>query len=219
MPAAPVFQEVGSKNCGPTVLQRVGQLIGRPDITVQRFLAENRFGPQGETTYLPQLAVYLRYNGVGTRLLTFGGRALHPSWEGSSHKELIQRLSDRLPPDPSDFTGWDWNTFWLEAYVRAGGPVNIAAPPSEADIIQWLDQRWLIIASVDETAIWLRNARGGSTPDGHAILIEEHDDLGLEVYDPYPTCFSDSHGRYSSSASQILTAIGAWNSQLVLVHK
>ena len=82
-----------------------------------------------------------------------------------------------------------------------------------------IDRGWYIVASVDETRLWWRNARGGAEPDGHAVLIPSYSGHNFEIHDPYPTQLINFHGVYPTSGSEILSAITAWNPQLLLVRK
>jgi len=222
LPPEHVFQESGSKNCGPAVLEMVGRLTGRPDLTVENFLKDNNLSPEGSTTYLPGLAHYIHVKekeNLDTALFTFDNRALPSMWKGLSSFAIINNLEKRLPERSSEYSSWDHNALYMQKYISAGGTVKIIAPPDESDLQRFIDWKWHIIASVDETMLWWRNARGGAQPDGHAILIAGRDGHNFEIYDPYPTELTSFHGVYPISGSELVSAITAWNPQLLLVRK
>ena len=215
-------QKVDSYTCGSSCIQNILEYYNI-EKSLDTILKEIGVGEK-ESTHVPQLALYIKNLGFEAKILSSCPNNFSPDWKGESKDQQILLIKKWITHNLNDI--WLKDTLFLQYYLEAGGDFE-QLDLSTKIIDKYLDQKYLVLACLDETWIWEKRKKAnvaeydsivGHT-NGHFVVVYDQDKDDYLISDPYPTNLPGKEGLYRVSKNKLLVSILIWAKQLIVLKK
>ena len=215
-------QKVSSKSCGPICLANIYDYL-KINVGLKKILTDLKIENK-TTTYVPQLALHLKSQGLNTTLISSTPYIVSPSWFNKSNLIIVERLEKYITFNKKN--KWEKTIKYLITYLKNDGNLRIIDLTTKI-IDHYLDDGYLIVCCLEESWIWgerkvkviVKFDDVLGAPRGHFIVLYGKDKSDYFVSDPYPTGLKNRDGLYKLNKDKLLVATLVWSGQIIAVKK